>query len=175
MKKIAIAIAALSAPLMASNALAYSFIIKNNTDKPVMPFVESLEKDLAVDSVNSWINPGKERIYDLRSSWFTSGPMDVKKGDTRHVEIGDADCGDVTFEGVHSISIDQTEEGLSCSITNVPQVTESSPYVYPVANDKVSYAIADFDNADDQDRPEKYAVGPEKMVWKETGKAGFKQ
>ncbi|PQJ47973.1 hypothetical protein BTN99_05845 [Vibrio campbellii] len=63
--------ALLGAPLMMSNAMAYSLIIDNHTEQHLIPYIESMD-GLAPDSVNGWLSPGKERIYDKRSGCLKS-------------------------------------------------------------------------------------------------------
>lgn len=164
MKNYLTTLAVLSLSFIAPNAMAYSLIVKNDTNQPVIPFVDSIDKHLSADSVNGWLYPDKERIYDLRSTWLTAPAMGVKSGDTRNVEIGGASCGEVKFEGVKSIQLSQDNEGLKCTVLQVPQITESSAYSYPVAIIKVGYVISEFNNSDDNDIPNSYVEGPTKII-----------
>lgn len=157
--------ALLSAPVMLmSNAKAYSLIIDNHTEQLLLPYIEGMD-GLAPDSVNSWLAPGKERIYDKRSTWLNEGAMGVKSGSVRAVEIGGVSCGDVEFKGVQKIELSDSVEGLKCIVSQVPQVTESTNYVLPVAERKVAYTIDEFKNNGDKDVPKLYAVGPTEQYW----------
>jgi len=165
--------AMLSVPLViTSNAMAYSLIINNHTDQQLIPYVEGLD-GLAPDSVNSWLAPGKERIYDKRSTWLNEAAMGVQSGGVRAVEIGGVSCGDIEFKGVQRIELSERIEGLKCTVSQVPQVTESTNYVLPVAQIKVAYTIDKFKNSDDKDVPESYAVGPTEQFWS-NGRLGKK-
>ena len=162
MKKIIIN-SLISASLIVSfNAMAYSVVIKNNTETHIMPFIESLH-ELSPDSVNSWINPNSERIYDLRSSWLNSGSMDVKVGDTREIKFGNISCGKVKFKNIQSIEIFEIDGLVKCSVSIVPRVTESVVYKMPVNEYKMAYVFTDFNNKNDIEIPESYVDGPRKI------------
>ena len=153
----------ISASLIASfNATAYSVIIKNNTEILMMPYIESLH-ELSPDSVNTWIRPNSERIYDLRSTWLNSGSMAVKSGDTREIKFGNTRCGKIKFENIQSIELFEKEGIVKCSVSIVPRVTESVVYKMPVNQLKMAYFFSDFNNKNDLDIPESYVDGPREI------------
>ena len=164
--------ALLGAPLMMSNAMAYSLIIDNHTEQHLIPYIESMD-GLAPDSVNGWLSPGKERIYDKRSGWLKEPSMGVISGSVRAVEIGGASCGNVEFKGVQKIELSESVEGLRCTVSQVPQVTESTDYVLPVKELKVAYTIDKFKNNGDKNIPKSYAVGPTEQFWSHNGEDSY--
>ena len=102
--------------------------------------------------------------------------MGVISGSVRAVEIGGVSCGDVEFKGVQKIELSESVEGLKCTVSQVPQVTESTDYVLPVKELKVAYTIDEFKNNGDKNIPKLYAVGPTEQYWnanlEDAGKKG---
>lgn len=154
------------------NAFSYSIIIENNATQYLMPYVESLN-GLAPDSVNSWIEPGHERIYDNRSTWLGSAAMGVIEGVERDIKIGDANCGKIKFEGVKKIQITEKNGLVACDVLPVPQLTENSEFYYPVSEVSIGYVFAKFNNSGDADVPDSYAEGPQHIYSIEYEDAGF--
>ncbi|MEZ9580264.1 MULTISPECIES: hypothetical protein [unclassified Vibrio] len=155
----------------AFNTSAFTIVIKNNTDAPIMPFVMNTD-GLTADSINGWITANNERVYDKRSSWLDDPSVNVNEGSTHEMLMGDDHvtgftCGDILFEGSQEILVTQDSESndLICQVQPLGTVTESSSYTHNTDGKNRGFIIKDMKNESDIDRPEKYADGPQDLVW----------
>ncbi len=167
----------LTAALLATtfNASAFTIVIKNNTDAPIMPFVMATD-GLTADSINGWITADSERVYDKRSSWLDDPSVNINEGSTHEMLMGNDHvtgytCGDILFEGSQEIIITRDAEStdLVCQVQPMATVTESTRYDYSTDGNSRGFIIQDMKNESDIDRPSTYANGPEELVWGGSG------
>ncbi len=103
-------------------ALSYEVVVLNEMNEFQIPYIEGLG-GLAPDSLESWILPQTNRVYNENNVWLTSGAINVKEGDKREIQMDNANCGPVEFLGKKNVTFYE-DNGTRCRVLNTPTLNE---------------------------------------------------